>query len=325
TSTDQVLAPRMEAALADPGLERSQRVRLLLALGKAADDLGDPASAMQRFDEADAARRGSRPFDSAAFDMAIDRLIERADPELSVRAAEKGSRDETPVLIVGMPRAGTTLVEQILSSHPDVEGGGELNFWNERGANWLTVQRDAEAQFVKQAASDYLDVLRTIGPNVARVTDKMPFNFLWVGLIHLAFPFATIIHCRRSAIDTALSIHQTLFHPGLAFPTGGPELVAYFRSYRRLTDHWRRTLSPDRFVEIDYENLAREPEPVMRRIVAACGLPWNEACLRPENNSRAVRTPSKWQTRQPVYRSSVERWRRYAPWLGPLSALEDGP
>jgi hypothetical protein len=149
----------------------------------------------------------------------------------------------------------------------------------------------------------------------------MPFNFLWAGLIHMAFPRATIIHCRRAAIDTALSIHQTHFHPSLAFPTGGEELVSYFRSYQRLSDHWRCVLPPDRFIEVDYEELTRAPEPVIRRIIAACGLPWDDACLRPESNPRAVRTPSKWQARQPIYRNSVARWRRYEPWLGPLRAL----
>src|SRR5262249_35076586 len=160
-------------------------------------------------------------------------------PDLIARAPELGSSDATPVLIVGMPRSGTTLVEQIVSSHPNVRGGGELNFWNERGALWHQSGRaGTEAPFLPEAAAQHLGVLRTIGPKAARVTDKMPFNFLWAGLIHLALPRATIIHCRRAAIDTALSIHQTLFHPGLAFPTGGAKLIAYFRSYRRLTDHW---------------------------------------------------------------------------------------
>ena len=167
-------------------------------------------------------------------------------------------------------------------------------------------------------------MLRAIAPKAARVTDKMPFNFIWAGLIHLAFPRATIIHCRRAAIDTALSIHQTHFHPGLAFPTGGAELVAYFRSYRRLTDHWRRVLPADRLIEVDYEDLTRAPEAVIRRIIAGCGLAWDDACLCPELNPRAVKTPSKWQARQPIYRKSVERWRRYEPWLGPLRALLEG-
>jgi Flp pilus assembly protein TadD len=325
TATDNDLLARMEAALATPGLEAAQRLRVHLALGKAADDLGDYALAMQHFDEADAVRRGSASFDSATFDTEIDRLIGRCTLELIARAPELGSGDATPVMIVGMPRSGTTLVEQIVSSHPEVSAGGELNFWNERGAAWREAgPAGTEAPFLGRAATDYLGVLREIGPNATRVTDKMPFNFLWAGLIHLAFPRATIVHCRRAAIDAALSIHQTHFHPGLAFPTGGAELVAYFRSYRRLTDHWRRVLPADRLIEVDYEDLTRAPEPAIRRIIAGCGLSWDDACLRPEHNPRAVKTPSKWQTRQPIYHGSVGRWRRYEPWLGPLRALIDG-
>ncbi len=344
TTNDDGLLQRMEAALATPGLEAAQRLRLHLAIGKAADDLGDYALAMQHFDAAEAVRRGSVPFDSAAFTVEIDRLIARCTPELIARASQVGSSDATPVLILGMPRSGTTLVEQIVSMHPEVGAGGELNFWNERGAAWhrsdapgnvadgnetpvvLTEDQATENQakeFLAKASADYLGVLRAIAPKAARVTDKMPFNFIWAGLIHLAFPRATFIHCRRAAVDTALSIHQTHFHPGLAFPTGGAELVAYFRSYQRITDHWRSVLPADRFLEVDYENLTSAPEPVIRRIIAACGLAWHDACLRPESNPRAVKTPSKWQTRQPIYRTSVARWRRYEPWLGPLRALVD--
>jgi tetratricopeptide (TPR) repeat protein len=324
TSDDDGLLQRMEAALATPGLEAAQRHRLHLAIGKAADDLGDYALAMRHFDAADGVRRASGSFDSAAFSVETERLIARCTPELMARAAELGTCDATPVLIIGMPRSGTTLVEQIISVHPKVEGGGELNFWNERGAIWhRSGTAGNERPFLAKAAADYLGVLRAIAPTAARVTDKMPFNFLWAGVIHLAFPRAIIIHCRRVAIDTALSIHQTHFHPSLAFPTGGAELVAYFRSYRQLVDHWRGALPPDRFIEVDYEDLTRAPEPVIRRIITACGLAWHDACLRPECNPRAVKTPSKWQTRQSIYRTSVARWRRYDPWLGPLRALVD--
>ena len=329
TTDDDGLLQRMQAALATPGLEAAQRLRLHLAIGKAADDLGDYDLAMQHFDDADAVRRGAVSFDSAAFSVEIDRLIARCTPELFARAPELGSSDVTPVLIIGMPRCGTTLVEQIISMHPEVGAGDELHFWNERGAVW---HRSGAAgheapvvakEFLAKAAADYLRLLHQIAPKAGRVTDKMPFNFLWAGLIHLAFPRATIIHCRRDAVDTALSIHQTYFHQGLAFPTGGSDLVGYFRSYQRLTDHWRSVLPADRFVEVDYEDLTRAPEPVIRRIIAACGLAWHDDCLRPESNPRAVRTPSKWQTRQPIYRTSVARWRRYEPWLGPLRALID--
>jgi tetratricopeptide (TPR) repeat protein len=327
TSEDDGLLQQMEAALDTPGLETAQRARLHLALGKAADDLGDYALAMQHFDAADAVRRSSLSFDSAAFAIEIDRLIARCTPEWIARESELGSCDATPVLILGMPRSGTTLVEQIVSNHPEVGAGGELHFWNERGAAWhRSDATGTDTPFLAKAAADYLGVLRTIAPKAARVTDKMPFNFLWAGLIHVAFPRAVIIHCRRAAVDTALSIHQTHFHPSLAFPTGGAELVMYFRSYQRLTDHWRSVLPADRFLDVDYEELTRAPEPVIRRIIAACGLTWHDACLRPESNPRAVNTPSKWQARQPIYRNSVARWRRYEPWLGPLRPLvDDGP
>ena len=323
---DEGLLQRMEAALATPRLDMAQRLRLHLAMGKAADDLGDYALAMKHFDAADAVRRGSGSFDSAAFALETGHLIGRCTPELIARASQVGNADATPVLIMGMPRSGTTLVEQIVSSHPEVGAGGELNFWNERGAAWhRSGDAGSEKPFLTEAATDYLGVLRAIAPRAKRVTDKMPFNFLWAGLIHLAFPRATIIHCRRTAVDTALSIHQTHFHPGLAFPTGGTELVEYFRSYQRLTDHWRRVLPVERFIDVDYEELTGAPEPAIRRIIDACGLPWHEACLHPERNLRAVKTPSKWQTRQPIYRNSVARWRRYEAWLGPLQALLDDP
>ena len=346
TSADNGLLQHMETALATPGLEPGQRLRLHLAIGKAAEDLGEYGLAMQHFDAADIVRRGSASFDSAAFSAGVDRLISRCTHEWIARASELGGSDATPVLIIGMPRSGTTLVEQIVSMHPQVGAGGELNFWNERGAEWHRsfsfscgnagvgsekpvvptedlISEKMASEFLMKAATDYLGALRAIAPTAARVTDKMPFNFLWAGLIHRAFPRATIIHCRRDVVDTALSIHQTHFHPSLAFPTGGTELVAYFREYQRLIEHWRSVLPADRFIEVDYEDLTRAPEPAIRRIIAACRLEWDDACLRPESNPRAVKTPSKWQTRQPIYRTSVARWRRYEPWLGPLRALVD--
>src|SRR5262252_10282799 len=264
TTEDDSLLQRMEAALETPGLEAAQRLRLHLAIGKAVEDLGDYALAMQHFDAADAVRRGFASFDSAAFSIEIGRLIARCTPELIARAPELGSCDATPVLIIGMPRSGTTLVEQIVSMHPQVGAGGELNFWNERGAEWHRSRPAGLAKpFLARAARDYVAVLRAIAPKAARVSDKMPFNFLWAGLIHLAFPRAIIIHCRRVAIDTALSIHQTHFHPTLPFPTGGTELVDYFHNYTRLIEHWRSVFPADRFVEVEYEELSSTPEPVI--------------------------------------------------------------
>jgi tetratricopeptide (TPR) repeat protein len=327
TRHDGSLIQQMQIALTTPGLEPGQRQRVHLAIGKAAEDLGEYALAMQHFDAADTVRRGSGSFDSAAFSIEIDRVIARCTPEWIARTRELGSSDQTPILILGMPRSGTTLVEQIISMHPEVAAGDELQFWTERGPAWHSsaAGRNEKAfilsEFLAKAAGDYLGALRTIAPKAGRVTDKMPFNFLWAGLIHVTFPRATVIHCRRAAIDTALSIHQTHFHPSLAFPTGGADLVAYFRSYERLMNHWRSVLPADRFLEVNYEELTSAPEPAIRRIIVACGLAWDGGCLRPESNPRAVKTPSKWQTRQAIYRTSVERWRRYEPWLGPLRAL----
>lgn len=322
TGSDEALRARMRAALENPALEPEQTLRLHLALGKAADDLAEYQDAMHHFDAAERIRRRFSPFDAVAFTAQVDRLISLFSED--VFAKSRNSAESTPVLITGMPRSGTTLVEQILSSHRGVAPGGELNFWNERGIAWLQAARGVPDDAVLATlTSDYLAVLRNIGPDALRVTDKMPFNFLWAGLVHLAFPGATIIHCRRNALDTAISIHQTNFNRHVAFPTGGPALVAYFKAYRRLAAHWRAVLPPARFIEVDYAALTTTPEPEIRRIVAACELDWDEACLAPERNARLVKTPSRWQTRQPIYRSAVERWRRYEPYLGELAALLD--
>ena len=319
---DLGLVERMRAALAAPALEPSQRSRVHLALGKAADDVGDYEEAMRHFDAAEKLRNGIVRFDLAAFEARVDRLMRLLTRETIGRAASLVSNDPAPVLIVGLPRSGTTLVEQILSAHHQVGAGGELSFWNERGAGWEQSgggQRGAD--LLTAAALEYLRTLRRIAPQAARVTDKMPLNFQWAGLVHAALPRATIIHCRRSPIDTALSIHQTHFSQRMSFPTGGTALVSYIRAYEVLCAHWRRVLPPERFIEIDYETLVADPEPIIRGMVAACGLEWDEACLRPDRNGRVVRTASKWQARQPIYRSAVARWRAYEPWLGPLREL----
>ena len=325
---DTELIARMRATLESQRLEPAQRIRVHLALGKAADDLGDYEEAMRQFDAAEILRNGLIRFDLGKFEARVDSLIAHFTPELLAHASaadhQTGLDDATPVLVVGLPRSGTTLVEQILSAHPDVGAGGELSFWNERGSAWERADSaEAKAQQLSSSAVDYLQLLRNVAPAAARVTDKMPLNFQWVGLLHLALPRATIIHCRRSPLDTALSIHQTHFNPRMWFPTGGAALVGYMRAYQRLCAHWRRVLPPERFIEIDYEALVDEPEPVIRRIVNASGLAWRDVCLFPQRNTRTVKTPSKWQARQPIYRHAVGRWHSYEPWLGSLGALRD--
>jgi tetratricopeptide (TPR) repeat protein len=319
---DVELISHMRAAVALPELEPAQRSRVHLALGKVAEDLGDHAEAMRQFDAAEALRNSLVRFDLGAFKARVERMIARFTPELIAPAESVGREDATPILILGLPRSGTTLVEQILSSHPEIGAGGELPFWNERGSAWEQAgAADPEAGFLAHTAADYLRLLHGIAPAAARVTDKMPLNFQWAGLIHLALPRATLIHCRRSPIDAALSIHQTHFNPRMSFPTGGDALVGYVRAYQLLSAHWRSVLPAERSIEIDYEVLVSDPEPVIRRMLAACGLAWDPVCLRPDLNRHVVKTPSKWQARQPIYRTAVERWRTYEPWLGPLRAL----
>ena len=266
-------------------------------------------------------------FDRAALVARYDNLIEnftadaleRARQSLVTRACPG---DDLPVFIVGMPRSGTTLVEQILSSHPDVVAGGELNFWGDRLSGWVAPTIGAvEAGALAKAAEDFSAELRRIGPHALRVTDKTPRNFELLWLIRLAFPDARIIHCRRRPVDTCLSIFFLNFSARQGYACNRGDLVFFYRQYERLMDHWRRALPADRFTEVEYETLVADREAQTRRLIAFCGLDWDEACLAPERNNRLVKTPSLWQVRQPVYTTSVERWRRYEPWLGELREL----
>jgi tetratricopeptide (TPR) repeat protein len=318
---DRPLVSRMLALSRNKGGGEAG-IRLQFALGKAFDDLGDCAAAMRCFGKGAELRAALAPFDRNGFVHRVDRLIERFTPELlaSSAAAQGGGG---PIFVVGMPRSGTTLVEQILSAHLAVEGAGELAFWPSRGPAFERVTDQAEAAaFLRQAGRECLETLAAQAPGAPRVVDKNPFNFLWAGLIHMALPQAIIVHCRRDPIDTCLSIHATWFAPRTDFPTGLDDLAFYYRCYARLMRHWRAALPPERFVELDYEALVSEPEAEVRALLDACGLGWDEACLHPERNRRVLRTASRWQARQPISAASVGRWRRYAPWLGALSGLE---
>jgi hypothetical protein len=320
------LLRRIEAVLQRDGLNDYQRSNLQLARGKVFDDLAHYEKAMEAWDAASQARARIVPFNADVFDGLIELLIGMYTPETFARLASSGNHDRTPAFILGMPRSGTTLCEQVLASHPKVTGAGELSFWD--GASQAAFERretGIDGSFIDECATQYLKVLRRISATSERVSDKNPLNFLAVGLIHAVFPQAAIIHCRRNVLDTALSIHQTHFATWTAMPTGGEDLVRYFRSYERLMAYWRAVLPPGRMLEVDYERLTSSPEDEIRRIVEYVGLEWDDACLRPQDNPRVVRTPSRWQVRQPINTKSVERWRRYEPWLGPLAALAGKP
>ena len=221
-----------------------------------------------------------------------------------------------------MLRSGSTLTEQILSSHPEVVAGGELEFWRVRYAQqediWSLI---ASPEGTRRLANDYLATLRAFGPDARRVTDKMLSNFLLLGFIHRVFPNAIFIHCRRHPIDTALSIFTTNFDTNVDFAAERGDLVFFYRQYQRVMAHWREALPCDRLIEVDYQSLVADPEPHARRLIAACGLEWSDSCLEPHRNARPILTASVFQARQPIYQTSVERWRRYGPWLGELREL----
>jgi tetratricopeptide (TPR) repeat protein len=303
-----VAAPRRAAALAPRLADAHERLGNLLTAH------GGAAEAIECFRRAAAAAPNS-----TLGRLNRAKVLHHASFTCEFFEAHRGlgSDCEIPVPILGMMRSGTTLVEQIRSSHSQIAAGGELGFWHERAAAYAGSGAAAvTAGYIGRLADDYGTVLRDIGPAAVRVTDKMPANFLWIGLIHLVFPEARIIHCRRHPVDICLSIYFTQFGSQQNFAYDRGDLVFYYRQYERLMAHWRRVLPPDRFIEVDYEELIADQERVSRRLVAAIGLDWEEACLRPEANLRAIGTASLWQARQPVYDSSVGRWRRYEPWLG---------
>ena len=322
TEADRPRLLRMLAILRDGAIDDATRLFLHFAIGKLFDDLGEYRRAMQHFDMANSIRRGNARFDRAGLTEVIDRLVGRFTPAFFAVSRSFGLADETPLLIVGMPRSGTTLVEQIISSHPAVAAGEELFFWSNRTNSRGVAEATAlTPEAGRQLASEYLSLLRRIGPSAARVTDKQTFNFQQLGLIHLLLPEARIIHCRRHPIDTCLSIYFTYFKGQMAFVSDKSDLVFAYQQYARIMQHWRSVLPPERLLEVDYEKLVTDREAVTRELIAFCGLDWHDACLQPERNQRAVTTASLWQARQPVFASSVERWRRYEPWLGELRQL----
>jgi tetratricopeptide (TPR) repeat protein len=300
-----------------------QKMGLHFALGKALDDLGEYAEAMSHFSAANKIRRSLCPFDRTAIEQDVERIIARFTAEFFAKHSGQGHEDPMPVLIVGMPRSGTTLLERIISSHPRVRACGELDFWNERGPVWAFAEPERLAKAADELRGDYLRELRGTASGSVRATDKMPFNFFWVGLVHLLFPNARFVHSRRNPIDTCLSLYRTPFTTdawGFASELG--DLASYYRLYLRMMDHWQTVIPSDRLTGIDYEDVVGDTEKTARRVIAFCGLEWDAACLRPEQNLGAVKTASKWQARQPVYRSAVERWHRYEPWIGELRELQ---
>ena len=243
-----------------------------------------------------------------------------------MRQTMEGASDSIrPVFIVGLPRSGTSLVEQIIASHPGVFGAGELNFWGIQAKNLENVKigKNVSGTMLREMACKYLDHLSSFNGSAARVVDKMPGNFAHLGLIHSVFPNARIIHIRRNPIDTCLSIYTQKFSASHNYANDLADLAHYYREYHRLMRHWSAVLPPDVIMDLPYEALLEDQEGWSRKLIDFLGLDWDECCLDYQKTERRVATASKWQVRQKIYKTSVERWRNYEKFLGPLLELKD--
>ena len=326
---DPHLAMMEQLAQRMSSFSHEEQIELNFALAKAYEDLEDYDRSFQHLLEGNALKRRSIRYDQAATMDQLNRTKDVFTIELMDALRDVGDPSTAPIFIVGMPRSGTTLVEQILASHPKVFGAGELNhvinavaklaLRNEgTTAGFPEVVTSMRGEAFSQFGATYVSAIRALAPNAERVTDKMPLNFAYAGLIHLALPNARIIHVRRDPLDTCFSCFSKLFAEDQPYSYHLGELGRFYRSYQSLMEHWRAILPPGVMLDVDYEEVTANLDMQARRIIRHCGLDWNDACLRYYQINRPVRTASAVQVRQPIYSSSIGRWRPYQHWLRPL-------
>ena len=308
----------------------NDRIELHFALGKAHDDVARHAEAFRNLLKGNALKRQQITYDEAATLGILDRIRTVFTSDLVRAWKNAGHPSSVPVFIVGMQRSGTTLVEQILASHSQVFGAGELKHFHTAMEGIGTklggpaifpeaILRMTNVDFYELGAQ-YVAKTRQLAPSASHIVDKMPANFRVAGLIHLALPNAVIIHTTRDPSDTCLSCFSKLFAETQNHTYDLAELGRYYRGYRKLMDHWRRVLPADRILDVSYEDVVADLEGQARRIIAHCGLDWDPRCLAFYEIERPVRTASAMQVRQPIYTSAIGRWRLYERFLGPLRA-----
>jgi tetratricopeptide (TPR) repeat protein len=319
-------AESIRELLRDSAVDDAARMHLHYALGRLLDCGGDYAGAACQFDSAN-----SIAYRAYSICQTFDAELSAREPRIAAALyneeflahisalADRGVR---PTFIVGMIRSGTTLLDQIVSAHPDVTATGEGSFWGAVGdavhARWM--QEAPSREEVGDLAARYLQSVGMADPSMP-FTDKMPLNYRHLGLIHAVFPEARILHLRRDPFDTCLSIYTTFFGGGPNFVYSRFHIAAFYRSYLEFMSHWRCVLPADRLLELDYEDLVLDPEPEIRHVIAFLGLQWDDACLRPEANPSPISTPSRWQARQPIYRTSTGKRTRYAEFLPEFAEL----
>ena len=315
--------------LATPGSE--ERKLLSFALGKHEEKSGNFERASELFIEGNSIHRATLSYSSEESARQIARIGEIFDRDFFNARTGSGVSTAAPIFIVGMPRSGTTLVEQILASHSEVSGGGELSQFP--ATVFAMMQKLDPAGFpdaapllqpddVRQIAEGYLGALDETIIGTSHFTDKLPGNFLMVGMIKLAFPNARIVHCTRDTRDTCLSMFK------IFFPSGGHhfsynlgELIDYHRNYQSLMQHWK-SLFGDGIIEANYETIVTDPEPSIRALLDQCGLDFEPRCLDFHATKRVVRTASAVQVRRPIYTSSIGAWKNYAPHLPELAEAD---
>ncbi|MBV8664944.1 MAG: sulfotransferase [Burkholderiaceae bacterium] len=312
--------------LADSALPPRAEARLRFAIGKFYDDIQEYDNAFAHYQRAnELGKLYGTPYDRRQQSFAVDVLSRVYNRDWIRREQVYANPSARPVFIVGMPRSGTSLAEQILASHPKVFGAGELGFWKKASA--IHVPSVFGGQIgegaLNKLARDYLKVLDSHAPNRERVIDKMPDNFLHLGLIHATFPNARIIHMQRNPIDTCLSVYFQHFNTSHAYANDLEDLVHYYAEYYRLMEHWRTTLPEQTILHVPYEGLVADQEGWTRKMLEFIGMPWDARCIDFHQCDRRVSTASNWQVRQKINKTSVERWRHYEKFVGPLEVLTE--
>ena len=327
---------RMRAAEAAPATATVDRYHLCFALGKALEDREEFAQSFEYYSRGNALKRASSGYDAQQLEAGARLQREVCTPALFAARAGSGSPAADPIFIVGLPRSGSTLIEQILSSHSAVEGTQELadlprmvNGLQGREtplghAIYPGVLARMTAEDCRRLGEQYVRATRSYrATDRPRFIDKMPNNFRHIGLIHLILPAATIIDVRREPMACCFSNFKQLFAQGQTFTYGLEDVARYYRTYLELMHHWDEVL-PGRVLRVHYEDVVEDLEGSVRRLLDHCGLEMEPACLAFHRTARSVRTPSSEQVRQPIYRDGLEQWRHYEPWLGPLrEALGD--
>jgi tetratricopeptide (TPR) repeat protein len=321
-AADDPALDEMEALLATPAMQmREERILLLFALGKAHLGAGNDARAFAYYAEGNRLRRESIAYDVADDERRAAAIVATVDANALARLAGGGC-DAAPIVVMGMPRSGTSLVEQILASLPGVHGAGELPFARTtieaRGPYPGCVPGLQQGDMAAMGAT-YAAALATVTPAGMRAVDKMPSNFLYAGLLHGMLPRAKLVFCTRDPLDNGLSLYTALFSGRQDFAYDLGEIGRYYRAHRRVVAHWKAVLPPGAFIEIRYEDVVTDFDATVARLLAFCELPWDDACRRFYETTRAVTTASRIDVRRPLFRSSIGRAQRYAAYLEPLA------